>query len=389
MLIALFSVMSIAANAGVKVDEFEYRLDTNAKTAELVKYSGSGSQWNVVIPANVTYNDVTYSVTSLGDQCFFQCSSLRSIVIPSSVTSLGVACFAWCSNLRSIDIPSSVTSLGDNCFWGCTSLTSVTIPSSVTNLGASCFRGCSYLETVICKIATPINGDFFNNTPINQATLYVPEASLEEYQKTSPWNVFGTISPLTNEMISISVWGIATYCSNYDLDFTGIVGIKAYVATGFDYNNRSVLLTRVYKVPSGTGFIVMGDEGIYSIPHVDVNYAYANLLIGTTSATELPDTDNGYSNYILANGDVGVTFYISKGGTLAANKAYLHIPTSTSAGCRSLSMTISDDSKTTGIDKLEGNDEKEDTPIYNLNGHRVTFPKNGIYIKNGKTIIIK
>ena len=98
MLIALFTVMSMAANAEVieysTNDGFKYNLDTAAKTAELAEFSGS--QTEVVIPESVTYNDVTYSVTSLGDYCFFNCSSLRSIDIPSSVTSLGHYCFAYC-----------------------------------------------------------------------------------------------------------------------------------------------------------------------------------------------------------------------------------------------------------------------------------------------------
>ena len=89
MLIALFTVMSMAANAEVieyrTDDGFKYNLDTEAKTAELAQFSGS--QKEVVIPENVTYNDVTYSMTSLGYRCFSWCKSLTSITIPSSVTS--------------------------------------------------------------------------------------------------------------------------------------------------------------------------------------------------------------------------------------------------------------------------------------------------------------
>ena len=128
MLIALFTVMSMAANAEVIVystdDGFNYNLDTEAKTAELAKFSGL--QTEVVIPENVTYNDVTYSVTSLGDYCFSWCKSLTSVTIPSSVTSLGDYCFEY-SSLTSIDIPSSVKSLGDNCFLYCSSLESITV----------------------------------------------------------------------------------------------------------------------------------------------------------------------------------------------------------------------------------------------------------------------
>ena len=49
-----------------------------------------------------------------------------------------------------------------------------------------------------CEIKKPISGDFFGYTPIDQATIYVPEASLEAYKTTSPWSGFGTILPITS-----------------------------------------------------------------------------------------------------------------------------------------------------------------------------------------------
>ena len=100
------------------------------KNGILVEYKGRDA--NVVIPDDD-------SVTSLGDWCFGDCSSLTSITIPDSVTSLGDECFTWCESLKSITIPDSVTSLGNWCFGNCSSLTSITIPDSVTSLGDECF----------------------------------------------------------------------------------------------------------------------------------------------------------------------------------------------------------------------------------------------------------
>ena len=96
----------------------------------------------IIIPANINWKGKKYPVTELGDECFYDCTSLTSITIPSSVISLGNSCFWGCSKLTSVTIPSSVTNLGYRCFYGCTSLTSITIPSSVTSLGESCFSYC-------------------------------------------------------------------------------------------------------------------------------------------------------------------------------------------------------------------------------------------------------
>ena len=70
-----------------------------------------------------------------------------------------------------------------------------------------------------CEIETPINGDFFVFTPIDQATLYVMEASLDAYQTTSPWSGFGTIQPITSTGINYNTANKeVTIDAVYDLD---------------------------------------------------------------------------------------------------------------------------------------------------------------------------
>lgn len=72
---------------------------------------------DVVIPEKVTYEEKTYTVTSIGNSAFYGCSSLTSIEIPSSVTSISNYAFEGCSSLTNIKIPNSVTSIGDFAFY--------------------------------------------------------------------------------------------------------------------------------------------------------------------------------------------------------------------------------------------------------------------------------
>ena len=103
---------------------------------------------DLVIPATVTHNNVTYNVTSIGDDAFRECTSLTSVTIPDGVTSIGQYAFYHCYRLTSITIPNGVTSISNNVFDRCSGLTSITIPNSVTRIGGHAFWGCSSLTSV-------------------------------------------------------------------------------------------------------------------------------------------------------------------------------------------------------------------------------------------------
>ena len=119
---------------------------------------------SIKIPSNVESNGQTYTVTSIGNYAFWNCSVLTSVDIPDSVTSIGNSAFSWCSGLTSVDIPDSVTSIGGFAFRGCSSLTEVTIPDSVTSIGDSAFFRCSDLTSVtIPGSVTSIGGNAFES----------------------------------------------------------------------------------------------------------------------------------------------------------------------------------------------------------------------------------
>ena len=102
----------------------------------------------VTIPETVMYNSNTYSVTSIGDDAFINCSHLASITLPEGVTTIGYGAFYDCSSLTSITLPEGVTSIGNHAFYWCSSLTSITLPEGVTEIGSSAFYGCSSLTSI-------------------------------------------------------------------------------------------------------------------------------------------------------------------------------------------------------------------------------------------------
>ena len=164
LLLALVATTALWAAHDFEVNGIYYNILTSYKVE--VTYRGSSYlsyddeySGSVTIPATVTYNGTTYSVTSIGDHAFASCSGLTSITIPNSITSIGSYAFAWCSGLTSVTIPNSVTSIGEWAFRDCSGLTSIIIPNSVTSIGEWAFCSCSGLTSIIIPNSVTSIGD--------------------------------------------------------------------------------------------------------------------------------------------------------------------------------------------------------------------------------------
>ena len=104
----LLSVAGHVFAEPVEIDGIWYNLVSKAKKAEVtynpnLEYHANSYTGAVNIPESVTYNDVDYNVTSIGEEAFRYCSSLISINIPESVTSIGAVAFYGCSRLSTLN----------------------------------------------------------------------------------------------------------------------------------------------------------------------------------------------------------------------------------------------------------------------------------------------
>ena len=222
LLILLAALLPLVASAQTKVeiDGIWYNLTSETKQAEVTygdtKYSG-----DITIPATVTYNGAAYSVTSIGECAFEDCSSLTAITIPEGVTSIENEAFRGCSSLTAITLPEGVTSIGEWAFSGCSGLTAITLPEGVTSIRYDAFSSCSSLTTIVlpksveyissgafadCSELTDVycyaetvpgtEADAFDGSYIEYATLHVPASAMNSYKTTAPWSGFGTLKTI-------------------------------------------------------------------------------------------------------------------------------------------------------------------------------------------------
>ena len=148
VLTMLMSMVGLQAFAGwstyTQVGDLYYYLDKDNSQALVTSMPSASGKYtgDIVIPYSITYEAKTYSVTSIDQYAFSDCSGLTSITIPNSVTSIGGSAFSGCSGLTSVTIPNSVTSIGGSAFLNCSGLTSITIPNSVTTISTGAFQNC-------------------------------------------------------------------------------------------------------------------------------------------------------------------------------------------------------------------------------------------------------
>ncbi len=168
--------------------------------------------------------------------------------------------------------------------------------------------------------------------------------------------------------------GYATFSHTASVDFSES-GAEVYSAT---VDGTNAVLSKIENgiVPANTGVIIKAEgSAIGKILNKADALTVSNSLIGTAAKSV---TTTGI--YILVPDDESVKFTTMTSGTLKAGKAYLLA----AASARELNVVFGD---ATGISELKG--VKDGTEVYNLNGMRVAQPTKGLYIQNGKKIVVK
>ena len=166
---------SMVANAhSFEVGGIYYNITNSTNKTVAVTYGSNKYTGTIVIPESVTYSGTIYSVTSIGQYAFEDCSGLTSITIPNSVTSIGQYAFEDCSGLTSITIPNSVTSIGYEAFDGCSNLTSVVIGNSVTSIGNYAFNSCGIKKMIWLPPTRPSYSSSYNSSIGSAGIHYVP-----------------------------------------------------------------------------------------------------------------------------------------------------------------------------------------------------------------------
>ena len=381
-------------------------------------------------------------VTSIGAYAFYNCCSLTSIFIPNSVTSIGVGSFKWCSSITSITIPNSVKSIGNEAFSGCDDLQDITINvNKGLTIGKSTFySSVSKIEKITMigeTLPVSTESDFVSEGVYSTATLFVPSANYNKYRSTNPGKNFSKIeknkpvvylrddeSYTSNEQNDIEeisytrIFSTTSWEALYipfsisyddwknDFELAYIKDIRQIDDNGDNVIDRTIMDVVMIEngdIAPNTPYLIrtksIGNK-TFIVNNAPLSKSEENSMDCSTTIAKF--TFTGTYNPISSETLKANDYYVMADGSLKkADEASELLPYRwyMKAESRNSSYNISNLAKTitvnvveeaaTGISELRTTDDR--SAIYDLNGIMVNekYLKSGLYIKNGKKVVIK
>ena len=348
------------------------------------------------------------SVKTLGANAFRE-SGLTCVHLKGDMT-IGKEAFMKCANLKYVEFPATslatqpLTYVAEGMFAGCTSLPFITLPTTVTEIKANAFDGCSNLNYVNILAETPatLTTNAFDGTPKN---VYVKASKLSAYQSNADWNTLNLKDTYDQTLHT----KYATFTHDFPVDFVAANGrdaMEAYVGKSTYKVTQPTKIQKILKMTKSTsiaaneGVILAGTPGTtytYRIAESAVAKLADNKVMPVREDTLLYQTEtDGKSNWTLQS---DYKLHLTQDAkTIYCGRAYVHETNETGVqGAKPVVFGLSLDDEdgnnsnnTTGIDSVENKKADEENVYYTLSGVRVINPtEKGVYIKNGKKVIIR
>ena len=384
------------------IDTQAFRTCTNLATVDYgtkVETIGDGAFWSTGALKKFFFKG---SVKTLGADAFRE-SGLTCVHLKGDMT-IGKEAFMDCKSLKYVEFPATssatqpLTYVAESMFAGCTSLPFITLPSTVTEIKANAFNGCSSLKYVNILAASPatLGANAFPTT----AGVYVKPSKLSAYQANAAWNAYSPKDTYEQTL--------ATKYASFDHDFPvsfvaknghealeAYVGPSTYRVTQPTKVQKILKMIKVTSTAANEGVLLKGEVGrtyTYQIAETDPGLYTGNRVIGVREDTTLVQTESdGKSNWVLQS---DYKLHLVSNGTIKSGRAYVHETNDgdTNFGAKGiyLSFALNEENNTTGIDSVENKKADEENVYYTLSGVRVINPtEKGVYIKNGKKVIIR
>lgn len=301
---------------------------------------------NTMIPSDIT---------SISYCAFSGCRGLTSVDIPKGVTTIKQQAFAHCDGLTSVTIPGGVKSIEDYAFQGCSGLTSVNIENGVKSVGTAVFKDCISLTSVTIPSSLTCLGDNMFENCISLTSMSIPNTVTDV-----GWSTFSGCSGLTSVTLPNSI----TYL------YGTFHGCSSLTSVSIPHSVTDIGTGAFYDCSALTSITIPG-----SVIHI-LHHAFGGSTELKTIVSEIEEpfevenvfSPNTYSNELI----------VPKG-----TKAKYQ---NTAGWNRFVRITEG----TTDLNTVTTTSHATNRLIYDLQGRPLnSVPRKGIYIQNGKKVVIK
>ena len=379
--------------------------------------------------------NIPNTVISIASSAFFQ-TGMTSLTLPASVTKIGLQAFEANMNITEIKvevenahydsrdncnaiietatnklivgcknstIPNSVQNIGEGAFYGLWGLKSISIPNSVKSIGDRAFQNCelkeihSYIEEPFKISPTGFDAVFDSQ---DWSILYVPTGTKTKYEATDGWKEFKNIVEMVNlEPIEGETTVNTESLSGQDLSDNVVADV--YYNTGdnsYDATDGSIIISEATNMgqitnaepgsadvkDNFTGIIlkVAKGKGVITVNVKTSGNAQLVVQVGNGTPMIASKTEKGdvVVSYDVEEDTYVYIYAILGGSTARATRA------SSDGEVRIYGISVRPGA--TGISSIV-KEANADAPIYNLSGQRLSAPRKGINIIDGKKVVIK
>lgn len=367
----------------------EYAFEsTNLKTVDLsntqIASLPNGSFYDceqlsdVKLPKELTY---------IGEKAFYK-STIASITFPPSLEKIGAWAFQN-TQLTNVVIPTQCSSIEQGAFIDNANLTTVVINGLECYLAYQAFCNCSkltdiYITSKEAPVAERYGFPFNNNPKVHVMKDFVDIFS--ELKTSENYNPCNTTKFDSNLSLTLGKeW--TTFTSAYNLDFSSVEGLTAYTAK-YNEANDAVALTPVKKVAAHTGLILKGEANTtYTLPILASNEAGLEAVTDNqfVDCVDAVWSTGRKNDYFLSNGKFVKS---DNDGWALPGKSFLYISSGRVNQSES-PLRVYVDNTATAINGITNNSVVKDEAYYNLQGVKVQRPQHGVFIHNGKKVVLK
>lgn len=445
--------LKFADNSGVTfIGDHAFKSCSNLKTIENIPSTLNDiEKWCFEGTALESVDLSNTNVTIMKDGVFFINTSLTSIKLPNKLENFWDNAFNGCTSLNNIEMPSTVKGIYNNVFLNCEQLSDVKLPYGLTYIGKNAFckssiasitfppslqkiDECAFQSTKLANVVIPTNcntigqGAFSDNANlttvvINGVECYLAVSAFAKCDKLKDVYITSNVEPdagrygypfdnnptvhvvpnFLNTFKGLNTCNTENFDSNfsitlgkewttftsaYNLDFSSVEGLTAYTAK-YDKANDVVALTQVKRVAAHKGLILKGEAGkTYTLPILNSNEdgletVTDNQLVGCVDALWSTGREN---DYFLHDGEFVKS---TNDGWVLPGKSYLYIEGGRHTNNSESPLRVYVDNTATSIDGITNNPVVKDEAYYNLQGVKVQRPQHGVFIHNGKKVVLK